>query len=267
MTDTRAPSHGLTEWQEEQLNRDIENEEVRWLDQGRGVSMPFLPVHHYIREANRIFGFGGWETITEALALVGEWPIFRHGGRDYPDKIGITVAYRAQVRVTVHTEDGPRSAVGCGFCSAVAYRQDNELPETCDPSQAHDVALKGAESDALKRALRNWGDRFGLSLYDKDNRPQAEVQSRNGGRTRQGGQGGQSGQRRSAALPDREGDEPKLTTLGALMTAMLKAGVKGRAAVEAVRDRAGYDGIPLEDLGPTEYRAIHGLALREMEAH
>lgn len=261
MADDRAPNHGLTEWQEEQLNRDIENDEIRWLDQGRGASVPFLPLHHYIREANRIFGYGGWEMSTESLVLVGEWPIFRHGGRDYPDKIGLTVAYRAQVRVTVHTEAGPRSAVGCGFCSAVAYRQDNELPETCDPSQAHDVALKGAESDALKRALRNWGDRFGLSLYDKDNRPQAGAQSRTGGRARPGGQ------HRPAAPQAPSGREPALTTLGDLMTAMLQAGFKGRAAVEAVRDRAGYEGIPLEDLGPEEYRAIHGLALMEMEAH
>jgi hypothetical protein len=260
MADTKAPVHGLTDWQEEQLNRDIENDEISWLDQGRGVSVPFLPLHHYIREANRIFGFGGWEMTTEDLSLVGEWPVFRHGGRDYPDKVGIVVAYRARVRVTVHTDAGPRSSVGCGFCSSVAYRYDNEIPDTCDPSQAHEVALKGAESDALKRALRNWGDRFGLSLYDKDNRPQAQTQPRKGGQGRQGGRG------QPADQPEQGGGKPELTTLGDLMTAMLKAGVKGRVAVEAVRDRAGYQGIPLEDLGPNEYREIYGLALMEMEA-
>ena len=32
----------------------------------------------------------------------------------------------------------------------------------------HESAIKEAESDALKRALKSFGDQFGLSLYDKD---------------------------------------------------------------------------------------------------
>ena len=34
--------------------------------------------------------------------------------------------------------------------------------------QAHELALKGAETDATKRALATFGNRFGLALYDPD---------------------------------------------------------------------------------------------------
>jgi Rad52/22 family double-strand break repair protein len=36
------------------------------------------------------------------------------------------------------------------------------------PGQAHDLALKGAETDATKRALATFGNPFGLALYDRD---------------------------------------------------------------------------------------------------
>lgn len=35
-----------------------------------------------------------------------------------------------------------------------------------DPGEAHDMAVKTAESDAFKRAAINLGDNFGLSLYN-----------------------------------------------------------------------------------------------------
>jgi hypothetical protein len=36
------------------------------------------------------------------------------------------------------------------------------------PDAAHEIALKGAETDATKRALATFGNPFGLALYDKD---------------------------------------------------------------------------------------------------
>jgi recombination DNA repair RAD52 pathway protein len=36
------------------------------------------------------------------------------------------------------------------------------------PGQAHELALKGAETDATKRALATFGNPFGLALYDRD---------------------------------------------------------------------------------------------------
>ena len=40
----------------------------------------------------------------------------------------------------------------------------------CDLGQAHESALKEAETDAMKRALMTFGNPFGLALYDKQQR-------------------------------------------------------------------------------------------------
>ena len=42
---------------------------------------------------------------------------------------------------------------------------------------AHERALKAAETDATKRALVTFGGRFGLMLYDKEHRARAELGS------------------------------------------------------------------------------------------
>jgi hypothetical protein len=46
---------------------------------------------------------------------------------------------------------------GCGFGSGIDR----------DVDQAHESAIKEAESDAMKRALMTFGNAFGLALYDK----------------------------------------------------------------------------------------------------
>lgn len=72
----------------------------------------------------------------------------------------IEVAYKAKVRVNVKIDDElivrEGTGVGNGIC-AVKQQFD-----------AYELAIKEAETDAKKRALKSFGDRFGLSLYDKD---------------------------------------------------------------------------------------------------
>ncbi len=104
-----------------------------------------------INQANRIFGHDGW-----GAELVGE-ASFRpmsliDPATDQPLAVGM---YTAAVRVTVRGCPA-RSDVGCGFVA-------EETPE------AHEAAYKGAVTDALKRALRHFGDQFGNRLYDRRN--------------------------------------------------------------------------------------------------
>src|SRR3989337_1072827 len=104
-----------------------------------------------INQANRIFGHDGWgaELVGEAsyrpMTLIDP-------ATDTPLAVGM---YTAAVRVTVRGCPA-RSDVGCGFVAG-------ETPE------AHEAAYKGAVTDALKRALRHFGDQFGLRLYDRRN--------------------------------------------------------------------------------------------------
>lgn len=63
------------------------------------------------------------------------------------------VEYMARVRITV----AGVIRDGCGFGQGIDR----------DVGQAHESALKEAETDAMKRALMTFGNPFGLALYDK----------------------------------------------------------------------------------------------------
>ena len=70
------------------------------------------------------------------------------------------VNYSAKVciRVLVPGDFGTLvSRDGCGFGQGIDK----------DVGQAHESALKEAETDAMKRALMTFGNPFGLALYDK----------------------------------------------------------------------------------------------------
>ena len=99
----------------------------------------------------RIFGFAKWSQELIELEPIFETSIEKDG------KTRWTVAYRATVRLTIFTgeiEDAVYTE------AAVGDSQNN--PSRAD---AHDMAIKTAESQAFKRCAINLGDQFGLSLY------------------------------------------------------------------------------------------------------
>ena len=67
-------------------------------------------------------------------------------------------AYSAKVRVSVRAGDITIVREGSGT-------GEGRAPT---PGQAHELALKGAETDATKRALATFGNPFGLALYDRE---------------------------------------------------------------------------------------------------
>jgi hypothetical protein len=89
-------------------------------------------------------------------------------------------AYTAKVRVSVRAGD------------VVIVREGSGTGEgrAATPGQAHELALKGAETDATKRALATFGNPFGLALYDRE---QAGVRKVRGAPTGQENEQPQSG--------------------------------------------------------------------------
>ena len=102
-----------------------------------GRRFSYIEGHTAIDQANQVFGYGGW-----GYELVGDVTLreFKSGA-----------AYSATVRVTVL---GAPSRTDVGF-----------QPVSDDSAEGHETAYKGAVTDALKRALRSFGDRFGNGLY------------------------------------------------------------------------------------------------------
>src|SRR5262245_46839267 len=66
--------------------------------------------------------------------------------------------HTAKVRIAVRAGALTITREGCGSGEARALT----------PGQAHELALKAAETDATKRALATFGNPFGLALYDRE---------------------------------------------------------------------------------------------------
>ena len=138
------------------LSAPLDRAKVRQRRQGRN-QVSYLEGWQVIAEANRIFGFDGWQRETVALRCVHQAE--RLIGEEQRPGWGVT--YTARVRITVGEGTGAQLIrEGCGAGHGI----DTDL------GQAHESALKEAETDAMKRALMTFGNPFGLALYDKQQR-------------------------------------------------------------------------------------------------
>lgn len=101
---------------------------------------------------NRMFGFGNWSKEVRHVELV-----YAEERTDKPGKWN--VCYRALVRLTVKDPDG---SVICSYEDGSMGVAQNQTR-----GDAHDLAYKSAISLSTKRAAKDLGDQFGLSLYNK----------------------------------------------------------------------------------------------------
>ena len=129
----------FTEEQKKLLNQKINPSNVSYRPGGGGQKLAYLESWHVIQEANRIFGFDGWSSETIYTLCVSDTN---------------PITYIAKVKITVGDIVKEGTGAGHGRMGSIGEK--------------HELAIKEAESDARKRALMQFGDQFGLSLYDKD---------------------------------------------------------------------------------------------------
>ena len=118
------------------LAKNVKEREAGW--GGKDNQLAYVEGYHVIDEANRIFGFGGWSSDTIETTCVNNEPR--------------AVTYIAKVKITV----GDISRVGTGAGHGNQTNHGNN----------HESAIKEAETDARKRAFMQFGNQFGLSLYN-----------------------------------------------------------------------------------------------------
>jgi len=135
---------GFSAKQVQALRRNLDHRHVRTRE-AHGRELSYIEGWYAITEANRIFGFDGWnrETIESRCVLARE------------NRGTFLAVYLARVRVTVHAN------------GATIIREGHGTGEGrgTSPGEVHDIALKAAETDATKRALATFGKPFGLELY------------------------------------------------------------------------------------------------------
>ena len=122
----------LDETAKQALSAPLDLNNVKQRKGAGGRTLDYISGEHAIAEANRIFGFDGWSCETVHMECVKENPI----------------TYIARVRVRA------------GGVTREGWGGDN--------GNDHENAVKSAETDAIKRALRTFGNQFGLPLYDKE---------------------------------------------------------------------------------------------------
>ena len=113
-----------------------------------GRSIDYVEGWFAIAQANAIFGFDGWDREMTHFERLYE--------RSRNDRTNCGYVARIRVRVRAGESIVVREGTGWGTASAA------------NPADAHERAIKAAETDATKRALATFGNRFGLGLYDKE---------------------------------------------------------------------------------------------------
>lgn len=134
----------LTTAQYEQLIAGLNESRVAKRSGGGGRQLSYLESWDVKAHLIRIFGFGGWSADVLESSLAYE----EKNGNNW------SVGYKVVLRLTIPTLD-------CTYTEAAVGSA--QLPQR---GEAHDMAIKTGESDALKRAAINLGTQFGLSLYN-----------------------------------------------------------------------------------------------------
>ena len=137
-----------------QLNQLLQGVNPKRVHNLRGMS--HMEAYDIRAHLNRVFGFARWSADVISMELLYERHHQNRSGKD-----AVSVGYRAGLTLTVHSPEGDRLATYTEYAAGSA----SSFP-VAKQADAHDMAIKTSESQALKRAAINLGDQFGLSLYN-----------------------------------------------------------------------------------------------------
>lgn len=174
----------FTPAQKAQLDRALPPHLISQRKGASNTTLSYIEGHDVIDQANTIFGYGNWayrplccEHVVLIDPLTGE---------------AVGIAYKAQVELRVRgcvapiVEVGSQPVAAWNVVDTVMSRRkrgDTKPIEEYEQVQArriiveaHEQAEKGAVTDALKRALRTFGNQFGNSLYGADRTPVSHTQ-------------------------------------------------------------------------------------------
>jgi Rad52/22 family double-strand break repair protein len=161
------------------LDKPLDQRLVSKRKGGFGRMLSYIEGHDAIDQANRIFGYGNWcyhpvsvEQVVLLDPLSGE---------------AVGIEYKAQVELTVRGAIGPIVDIGSqpvatwnvedqimqrrlkaangGKVNEAEFTLIEKREARAVIVEAHEQAKKGSVTDALKRALRAFGNQFGNGLY------------------------------------------------------------------------------------------------------
>ena len=145
--------------QNQVLAYELDSSRIKSRSKGN-ITLSYLEGFDVIETANRIFGYGNWSYAISKL---------EHVSQEQNQNQNNVICYKAIVQVTIydlqHAKHTTREDVGFGTGIAKTL------------ADAHESGAKEAVTDALKRAMRSFGNQFGNSLYDKSRQYQSQQHS------------------------------------------------------------------------------------------
>lgn len=110
--------------------------------------MHYITAEKCIALANEVFGFNGWSSSIKVITM--------DFCDEHPQTLKVSLGLSVIVRVTLR--DGT-------FHEDIGY---GHIENCSGKAKAFEKAKKEGTTDALKRALRNFGNVLGNCIYDKD---------------------------------------------------------------------------------------------------
>jgi recombination DNA repair RAD52 pathway protein len=142
------------------LDANIPEDAVETRD-GGGRKLSYLSGAYVIKRMNEVFGQGNWEYQIDSLTKVFEGEVEQRSGKVF------ATSYIAEVRLRAYLSG--RGNEGKWFEATefmdVGY---GDGTDRTNPGKAHELAVKEAVTDGIKRAAKNLGISMGLGLYFKD---------------------------------------------------------------------------------------------------
>lgn len=144
----KAPS----EPQAKQLDKPIPREAVSERSDGR-VTLSYLEGWYVINRLNQVLGQGNWSYQTINISKVFDGFITSARGTEQH-----YTSYTALVQLSARIDGNVVVFSDVGF---------GDGRDSSNPGKTHELAVKEAVTDGLKRCAKNLGMSMGLALYDK----------------------------------------------------------------------------------------------------
>jgi hypothetical protein len=146
----------------QELNAKIPRDVIAQREGGGRSKLSYLEGWYVIDRLNEVLGQGNWEYETEEMRLVYQGQVEGKYGTSH------VAHYVAKIRLTVH---GLRTAAvedKYSFGNSFSDYGYGDGSDKANPGKAHELAVKEAVTDGLKRCAKNLGMSMGLALYDKN---------------------------------------------------------------------------------------------------
>lgn len=138
----------------QELDAKIPRECISSREGAKGTKLSYLAGWYVIDRLNKVLGIGNWAYSSEANVV--------HSGvvKNYKGEESFAVHYLAKVRLVVELPGGVKTEfVDYGY---------GDGTDRSNAGKAHELAVKEAVTDGIKRCAKNLGMSLGLALYSKE---------------------------------------------------------------------------------------------------